>query len=408
MRKKLKTYYGLPPNVIFCKKTLISNQRPQSEIEFKHNLRTKKKTLHIDKNGISDTWKYSRIKKRIDYSLRKEKLLKLLDKHRGKYGEYDCIVPGSGGKDSCYAAHLLKYKYGMNPLTVTWPPLLYTTYGYQNFKNWLEIGCFDNVSAKRNEELSKFLTKNSILNLFHPFQSFMLGQKIFPIRKALKLKIPLIFYGENEAEHGNSLVENSTSLRNNAFHTRKNLDNIFLGGIKLKDILKLNKFNYKDLNHYIPPSEEEIGNFPLEVHYLGYFEKWIPQETFYYSVENCGFRPRPFRTQGTYSKYNSIDDKIDDLHFYTTYIKFGIGRATYDVSQEIRNDHLDTEEGKKLIEKYDGEFPDRYLDEILKYLNIRKDTFLKLCDNFRSPHLWNKRRGKWKLRHTASKNGTDD
>ena len=152
---------------------------------------------------------------------------------------------------------LLKYKYGVNPLTVTWPPLLYTTYGYQNFKNWLEIGGFDNVSAKRNEELSKFLTKNSILNLFHPFQSFMLGQKIFPIRKALKLKIPLIFYGENEAEHGNSLVENSTSLRNNAFHTRKNLDNIFLGGIKLKDILKLNKFNYKDLNHYIPPSERK-------------------------------------------------------------------------------------------------------------------------------------------------------
>ena len=63
--------------------------------------------------------------------------------------------------------------------------------------------------------------------------------------------------------------------------------------------------------------------------------------------KNCGFRPRPFRTQGTYSKYNSIDDKIDDLHYFTTFIKFGIGRATYDVSQEIRNNHLSVEEGKK-------------------------------------------------------------
>ena len=44
---------------------------------------------------------------------------------------------------------------------------------------------------------------------------------------------------------------------------------------------------------------------------------------------------RPFRTQGTYSKYNSIDDKIDDLHYYTTFIKFGIGRATYDASQRL-------------------------------------------------------------------------
>ena len=67
----------------------------------------------------------------------------------------------------------------MNPLTVTWPPLLYTSYGFQNFKNWLEIGGFDNISAKRNEDLSKYLTKQSILKLFHPFQSFMLGKRFF-------------------------------------------------------------------------------------------------------------------------------------------------------------------------------------------------------------------------------------
>ncbi|MDB4424337.1 ATP-grasp domain-containing protein, partial [Akkermansiaceae bacterium] len=52
-------------------------------------------------------------------------------------------------------------------------------------------------------------------------------------------------------------------------------------------------------------------------------------------VENCGFKARPHRSQGTFSKYSSIDDKIDDLHFYTTFLKFGIGRASYDASQEI-------------------------------------------------------------------------
>ena len=67
------------------------------------------------------------------------------------------------------------------------------------------------------------------------------------------------------------------------------------------------------------------------------------------------------QTQGTYSKYNSIDDKIDDLHYYTTFIKFGIGRTTYDASQEIRNNHLNYEEAMKLIKKYDGEFPDIYI-----------------------------------------------
>ena len=42
---------------------------------------------------------------------KEKKLLQLLEKHRGKHGKYDCIVPGSGGKDSVMTAHLLKYKY---------------------------------------------------------------------------------------------------------------------------------------------------------------------------------------------------------------------------------------------------------------------------------------------------------
>jgi len=405
---KLKTLYGLPSKIIFCKKTLISNQRPQSEIEFSHNIKTKKKTLNIDSNGISDSWKYSRMKLKIDYKLREKELIKLLEKHRGKYGEYDCIVPGSGGKDSCFASHILKYKYGMNPLTVTWPPIIYTKYGLENFKNWLKFGNHPNISAKRSEKVMKFLTKKSITNLLHPFQTFMLGQKIFAVKVALKYKIPLIFFGENEAEHGNSLADNFSSLRKKSYFTRKNKDNIYLGGIRYNDLNNDHNIKHSELEPFLPPKLDEITNENLEVHYLGYFLKWVPQECFYYAVENCGFRPRPFRTQGTYSKYNSIDDKIDDLHYYTTYIKFGIGRATYDVSQEIRNNHLNIDEGKKLIKKYDGEFPDIYFNEVMNYLDIKKNFFFKNLDKFRSPHIWKKVKNIWKLRHTANFDGTDD
>ena len=404
-----KTFYGLPKKVIFCKKTLLSNQRPNSTVEFKHNIKSKKKTFEIDKNNISETWKFSRIKKRINFKKREEELLRLLDKHRGKYGKYDCIVPGSGGKDSCYAAHLLKFKYGMNPLTVTWPPILYTDYGYKNFKNWIKTGSLKNITAKRNEEIMKLLTKKSILNLLHPFQTFMLGQKVYPIKCALKYDIPLVFYGENEAERGNNIKDNLSSLRNNSYHTYENIDSIYLGGVKYSELLKKYNISPKDLEIFLPPQLKLFKNKSLQVHYLGYFIKWIPQETFYYSVENCGFRPRPFRTQGTYSKYNSIDDKIDDLHYYTTYIKFGLGRATYDASQELLNDHLQINEAKKIIAKYDGEFPDRYFNEIMRYLKIDPNFFKnKLCDRFRSPHLWKKTKQGWKLRHNSNYTGTDD
>ena len=126
------------------------------------------------------------------------------------------------------------------------------------------------------------------------------------------------------------------------------------------------------------------------------------------NVENTKFKARPFRTQGTYSKYNSIDDKIDDLHYYTTFIKYGIGRATYDASQEIRNKHIIREEGKALVNRFDGEFPDRYFNDIMNYLEIEPDHFYDLCDQFRSPHLWGKVNGEWKLRHTVNLDGIDD
>ena len=403
----MKTLYGLPKKVYFCKKTLISNQRPSSTVEFNHKISSKKQTLLIDKNGLSDTWKYSRKKLKIDYKKREQLLIKLLDKHRGKHGEFDCIVPGSGGKDSCYASHTLKYKYGMNPLTVTWPPIMYTDYGYKNFKNWLKSGNHPNISAKRSEKAMKILTKLSILNLLHPFQTFMLGQKIFAVKMAIKYKIPLVFFGENEAEHGNALADNYSSLRKKSYYSYKNMDNIYLGGVSIKDLKNEHNIKDNELESFLPVSADQL-NENLEVHYLGYYLKWTPQECYYYAVENCNFRPRPFRTQGTYSKYNSIDDKIDDLHYYTTYIKFGIGRATYDVSQELRNNHLSIEEGKKLIKKYDGEFPDIYFNEILDYLKIRESTFLKKIDNFRSPHLWIKKNKKWHLRHNCNKTGYND
>ena len=403
-----KTLYNLPRKVLFCKKTLISNQRPNSSLEFQHKALENKKTISFKKNGISKTWYYSREKKKIDFQDREKQLLKLLEKHRGKYGEYDCIVPGSGGKDSCYASHVLKYKYGMNPLTVTWPPILYTDYGWKNFKNWLNKGKFANISANRDERTMKVLTKLAILNLMHPFQTFMLGQKNYPIKVALKMKIPLVFYGENEAEHGNPIADNKKSLRDKSYFTYKNISNIFLGGVSLKNLENDFKLKKNNLSDFMPANYQLIEKNKLEVHYLGYYLNWIPQETYYYSVKNCGFRPRPFRTQGTYSKYNSIDDKIDDLHYYTTFIKFGIGRATYDVSQEIRNDHLTIEEGKKLIKKYDGEFPNVYFNEIMAYLNIKNVEFFKSLDKFRPWHIWKKVGGKWHLRHTVNKDGTDD
>jgi N-acetyl sugar amidotransferase len=381
---------------------MMSNQRPASIPEFKHTPdRRGAKYMRIDDEGVCDACRQAEIKEKIDWHVREQELLLLLEQCRRNDGHYDCIVPGSGGKDSAMQSHLLKYKYGMHPLTITWPPTLYTDYGYQNFRNWIEVGGFDNITFKPNGRVHKLLTKLAIQNLLHPFQTFILGQKNLAPKIAARYGIPLIFYGENEAEYGNPIADNATSLRDKSYYVLRDLSEVYLAGLPLPELIEKYGLTMNDLMAYLPAPMEEIEQSKIQVHYLGYYIKWTPQEAYYYAVENTGFQARPFRTEGTYAKYNSIDDKIDDLHYYTTWMKFGLGRASYDASQEIRNKHLTREEGVALVRQFDGELPMRYIQDVMKYIGMDVEEFMELCDQFRPPHLWERGSGQWKLKHTV-------
>jgi len=407
--------YGLPSKVEFCAACVISNQRPNSAVEYQHTANTKKPTIFFDNESICDACRFAEKKRNeIDWSARERHLLDLCDKYRKNGSGYDCLVPGSGGKDSFYAAHVLKYKYGMNPLTVTWAPHRYTEWGWQNFQAWLDSG-FDNFLFTPNPKVHRLLTRLAVENLFHPFQPFILGQKMFAPKIAAQLDIPLIFYGENEAEYGNPIDDTKTSQRAWNYFAGSNDSDIFLGGSSINQLLSDYGVQKIDLEAYLPIDPTVVEKKKIEVHYLGYYLPWHPQGAYYYAVENGGFQPSPERTPGTYSKYNSIDDKIDDFHYYTTFIKFGLGRASYDAAQEIRNDEISREEGVALVKRFDGEFPERFADEIFSYLSIPEDQFPKasrmfeqpimdrdyfedLTDSFRSPHLWKRVGDNWDLR----------
>ena len=219
---------------------------------------------------------------------------------------------------------------------------------------------------------------------------------------ALKFKIPLIFYGENQAEYGNNIKDNENPKMDKKFFSIDNPKNIFLGGKNINEIIENYKFKLNDFSPYIPPSIDQIINANIQQRFLGYYLKWDPQECYYYANENTGFNANTERTEGSYSKYSSIDDKIDPFHYYTTLIKFGLGRASYDAAQEIRNDKITREEGITLVKKYDHEFPKKYFKEFLNYIDINEEKFWNIVDRFRSPHLWKKQNNNWVLKNKIS------
>jgi N-acetyl sugar amidotransferase len=412
-----EAFYGLPEKIKFCSKCVISNQRPNSTIEHKHTHQSKKTTINFDENNICDACKVAEQKRHdIDWEERRRELQRLCDKYRSRNGSYDCLVPGSGGKDSFYQSWMLKYEFGMNPLTTTWAPHIYTDWGWRNFDRWIHSG-FDNYLLTPNGRVKRLITRLAVENLFHPFQPFIFGQKSLAPKVAARFDIPLIFYGENEAEYGNPIADSTSAQRDYAYFSSTDDSELYLGGTSIQSLRDDYGVRDADLEVYRPSNPNDLRAKNIQVHYLGYYLKWHPQAAYYFAVENGGFEASPERTAGTYSKYNSIDDRIDDLHYYTTYIKFGIGRATYDASQEVRSGDLERDEGIALIRRYDGEFPERFAEQLFQYLSLSEKEFPQaakrfeapimdrayfdaLANRFRSPHLWAHENGQWRLRRT--------
>ena len=385
----------LPNEVKLCKKCVMSNQRPR---------------IVFDKDGICSACNNTIYKNNVvDWEAREKELTELLDKHRRNDGHWDVVVPSSGGKDSGFVAHQLKYKYGMKPLLITWSPLKYTDIGIENFRNLCNAG-FVNIKCTPNGIIHRKLARLSLEEFGDAFHVFVLGQAFFPIHMALKFGINLVFYGENGeveyAGHAEAVDKPYTDrVRDEdwikGYLKGTTLDELMQYGYENKDYIDEKDLHDADLTFYKPPPRENMLSSGISrTYYYSYFHKWFPQENYYYCVEHTGFKPNPERTEGTFSKYASLDDKMDGFHYYMRYIKFGLGRCMEDAAHEIRDGHLTREEGIALMRRYEGEFPKRYFKEFLEYLDITEDHFWEVVDSWRLPHLWEKVNVEWKFKHT--------
>ena len=374
--------------IIYCKNCVMSNQRP---------------SVHFNDEGICGQCLYSYYKNHmVDWDKREKELENLCDKFRSKDGTWDVIVPGSGGKDSSYVAYILKKKYGMNPLTVTWAPALYTQIGLENLHNFIQSG-YDNILITPNGLIHKKLSKISFLKLGENFLPFSYGQIHLPLHIAIKFNIPFVMYGENgELEYGGSMKNLENPIVD--FESDDYVIEQFSPSNKPTRPEKfLNTISINDLKLYRLPPLKELKKLGVVEHYFSYYENWKPEKHFQVSLKHLGFKANNKRSEGTYTNFASLDDKTDGLHYYLMFIKFGIGRATSDASHQIRDGIITRDEGVDYVHKFDGEFPKLYFKESLDYLGISENQFWKTVDKFRRKIIWKKEKKQWKLRHQVSK-----
>ena len=366
--------YNLPTDVQFCKKCVISNQRPR---------------IVIHDNGVCSACNYFEFKKKIDWKKREDELLELLDRHRSNNEKYDCVVPSSGGKDSAYVAHELKTKYGMNPLTVTWTPLKYTDIGWKNLNSFNDSG-FDVILGMPQGDIKRKLCREALIEMGDPFQGFIYGQVLFPVTIAIKFGIELIFRGENaEAEYGGS-----PESWNKKYLSIDEFKKTYFSNYELDFWLKKG-FSKKDLSFFYPPEQQELKDKICNSYFYGYFRNWSNHSNFYYASKHTGFEPNIRRTEGTYTKYSSIDDKLDTFHHWFALIKFGHGRCTSNAAREVREGYITREEAIALVLKYDTEFPELYFKEFLEFTNRSENEFWEIAYAWRNENLWKTQKNQW-------------
>ena len=363
----------------YCKRCIMPNTRPR---------------IVFDEKGVCNACLNADEKLRIDWDARKEEFLDLVEPYRSKDSSWDCVVPWSGGKDSSTIAYRLKFEFGLNPLLVTFSPLIPNDVGRHNRDELVKLG-FDHFFFRPNDAVNRHLARRFFLERGNLKVAWDAGVNAIPVKVAAKFGIPLIFYAEHgESEYGGRVLsEESKKVRDFAEVLEHQIGDDPQNWVD-------DEIKPGDLNPYTYPEPDEMESVGVKALYFAYFFKWSMFENYQFINSKIDFRTTPFgRTEGTFTNFDSLDDKTDDLYYYMQFIKFGFGRAVRDACRMIQNNQLSRHEALGHVRQYDDEFPNQHYDDVLEYLGLTTEQLVEIVDQHRNPEIWTKGENQWMLRH---------
>jgi len=367
--------YSIEEEIKWCSNCLTMSSRPR---------------ISFDERGFCNACIWMENKSKINWDQRLDQLHQLLRKHKKNNGEFDCLVPVSGGKDGSYVAYNLKHKYGMNPLCVTITPALPLQLGEANLRAFVESG-YDHLSINPDYEAMRLLNKNGFIEMGFPYYGWLTAITVAPIKIAIAHNIALIFYGEDgEVEYGGS-----TETSKNPIYTTEYQKRVYLEG-GYEKVIKKSEIDSKRLNFFTYPDTDSEKMNQIELTHWSYFENWDPYRNYLTAKEFCGLRESDSTNEGTFTNFSQNDQALYALHTYLMYLKFGFGRANQDACIEIRRGAMNRQQAVNLVSIYDGEYPEKFIDLYLDYYQLNLSEFNQVLDKFANKKLFSKINDRWK------------
>ncbi len=351
-------------------------------------LETRPRITFNDK-GVCGACQWAEEKKTsVDWEARWKELEYYCDKYRSKSGNFDCIIPVSGGKDSCYVSYMMKEKMGMHPLLLHVCPPLPFTIGNENLETLIQYG-FDCIKIQPNPQIDRMLAKETLVNYGQPQFPWMHCVQVAALKTAISYNIPLIMWGEEgETEYGGT-----KKIKNTPTYDAEYIIGVYLSGVNFNQYLK--KFSENQLFWWLFPTGEEIRRADLVFTHWSYFENWDPYRNYLVSKEKIGLKSEKKACVGTYNNFAQTDTPLYDLHAYFMFLKFGFGRTSQDACIDIRRGALAREQAIELVRRFDGKYPEPYIDTYLDYYGMTREEFEAVVDQWANKDILIKKDGRW-------------
>ena len=341
-------------------------------------------SLVFDDKGVCSVCKQIDYKQtKIDWELKKPELDNIIREYKN-IGDYDCIVPFSGGKDSTFTLwYLVKVK-NLKPLVVRFDHgFMRPVIDENNIRTFRKLGV-DVITFTPNWQIVKKLMYESLNRRGDFCWHCHTGIFSYPMWVSLEKKIPLIIWGEPSAEYSSFYdYEEDEEVNEIRFNAFVNL------GINAEDMVGMlddsvsdYPVTIRDLKPFSYPPLKELRRNNTKSICLGSYIPWDVKKQVKIIQDELGWRGEEVEGVPPEYSYEKIECFMQGVRDYIKYLKRGFARTTHLTSIDIRNGRMNREDAIKLVEQYDGKRP-KALDIFLEYLEISEVEFMEII----SPHV---------------------
>lgn len=359
--------------------------------------------ISFDEHGVCSGCRVHEEKDVLDWAERHERLLRVVEPYRDKSGfNYDCIVPVSNIGDAYFVVHYVKTVLEMNPLLVHYNGSYNTQTGIRNLSRlWTKLDC-DHIKLSCDPGLLRRVTRASLKLRGSMYWHCLAGAQTFPVRMAVRMRIPLIIWGVNgwldQVGKFSHLDEVEMSLRARREHGMMNLE--------ADELLTAEEgVGVRDLANFSYPSDEELAAVGVRGIYLGNYLRWDAKTQHELMIDTYGYETTlQSRTFDTYEDVGCLHSA--GLHDWIKYLKWGFGKVSDHASREIRLRRLTREDGIQLVHRYQQVQP-ADLDVFLEWIDMTQSQLIGHIDRFRDPRIWGKDLNGWRLLDSVEAHAND-